>query len=238
VAVAVVAVAVAVLFLLLSVTVAVVAVAVLFLLLSVTVTVTVSVILVALRLTSVVRVAVLVRVAVILVALRLTSVVRVTVLVRVAVAVLAVLAVVRGARHASVHVHVRGCILGRNRGFLVHDDASVGRGVGGDVGTDDVGRRDRAVELQGDRDGGHPAADVHAAHVTGDVGDLHRGSGEGRGHHVDVGGSGGNVDDVLGDGRREGRGQGRLGLLEALGLGVVHLAALGEGDLGVDLQRR
>ena len=93
-------------------------------------------------------------------------------------------------------------------------------------------------ELQGDRDGGHPAADVHAAHVTGDVGDLHRGSGEGRGHHVDVGGSSGNVHDVLCDGRREGRGQGRLGLLEALGLGVVHLAALGEGDLGVDLQRR
>ena len=228
-----VAMAVAVLFLLLSVAVAV-AVAMLFLLLSVTV----SVILVAFRLTSVVRVTVLVTVSVILVALRLTSVVRVTVLVRVVVAVLAVLAVVRGAGHAAVHVHVRWRILGRNRGFLVHHDASVRGRIGGHVGTEDVGRRDRAVELQGDRDGAYPAADVHAAHVTGDVGDLHACSTEACGHHVDVGSSRGNVDDVLGDGRREGRGQGRLGLLEALGLGVVHLAALGEGDLGVDLQRR
>ena len=114
--------------------------------------------------------------SVILVALRLTSVVRVTVLVRVVVAVLAVLAVVRGAGHAAVHVHVRRRILGRNRRFIVHHDASVVGGIGGHVGTENVGRRDRAVELQGDRDGAHPAADVHAAHVTGDVGDLNRGS--------------------------------------------------------------
>ena len=67
------------------------------------------------------------------------------------------------------------------------------------------------------------------------VADLDRGAGEGCGHHVDVRGSRRDVDGVVGDGGREGWGECHRRLLEALGLGVVHLAAIGEGDLGVNL---
>ena len=219
-------------------------------------TVAVAVVLVAFGLASVVGVSVAVRMLLLLLpvtvtvplllrviggAFGLAAVVRVSVAVRVllflsvTVAVGLVLGVVRGARHAVVRVRVRSRVVGFNRRLLVHHDSCVRSLRGGDVGPECVCRRDGAVELQGDRDGCDATADVHAVHVPWGVCDLDRGAGEGCGHHVDVRGSRRDVDGVVGDGGREGWGEGHGCLLEALGLGVVHLAAIGEGDLGVNL---